>query len=155
MKLLKSRFHLGLLAAAIFVVVGNVPAQITLLSSTVDGGGGTCAGGEFSLTGTIGQPDVTATSLAGATFVLDGGFWPGEWVAPAPEEPPTLRIRYEAARVVVSWPASSICFALESAGSMPAVNWNPVSFSVALNGDAWEVVMPPANAAQFFRLRKP
>lgn len=64
-------------------------------------------------------------------------------------------IRYEVLRVVLSWPASFTGFVLESAGSFPAVTWSQVSFGVSLNGDTWEVVMPPANAAQFFRLRKP
>ncbi len=40
---------------------------------TVDGGGGTSSGGDFVLSGTIGQPD--AGDLAGGDFVLRGGFW--------------------------------------------------------------------------------
>ena len=40
---------------------------------TVDGGGGTSSGGDFVLSGTIGQPD--AGDLSGGDFVLRGGFW--------------------------------------------------------------------------------
>ena len=40
---------------------------------TVDGGGGTSSGGDFVLSGTIGQPD--AGDLAGGGFTLRGGFW--------------------------------------------------------------------------------
>ncbi len=40
---------------------------------TVDGGGGTSSGGDFVLSGTIGQPD--AGTLAGGDFTLRGGFW--------------------------------------------------------------------------------
>ncbi len=40
---------------------------------TVDGGGGTSSGGDFVLSGTIGQPD--AGTLSGGGFVLRGGFW--------------------------------------------------------------------------------
>jgi hypothetical protein len=42
---------------------------------TIDGGGGTSAGGQYELTGTIGQPDA-AYSESGRYEVL-GGFWPG------------------------------------------------------------------------------
>lgn len=40
---------------------------------TMDGGGGTSSGGDFSLSGTIGQPD--AGSMSNDGFSLEGGFW--------------------------------------------------------------------------------
>jgi hypothetical protein len=43
--------------------------------STVDGGGGTSTGGQYVLTGTIGQPD--AAYSASEQYELLGGFWPG------------------------------------------------------------------------------
>ncbi len=46
-----------------------------LIWSTIDGGGGTSAGGSYTLTGTIGQPD--AGAMSGHTFELLGGFWTG------------------------------------------------------------------------------
>ncbi|MGQ0604068.1 MAG: hypothetical protein ACT4QE_20495 [Anaerolineales bacterium] len=42
-------------------------------SFTVDGGGGTSSGGNFTLSGAIGQPE--AGALAGGAFTLTGGFW--------------------------------------------------------------------------------
>ena len=42
---------------------------------TMDGGGGTSQGGDYSLQGTIGQPD--AGSPQGGDFSLAGGFWAG------------------------------------------------------------------------------
>ena len=42
---------------------------------TIDGGGGTSCGGQYVLTGTIGQPDAD-WSKAG-DYELLGGFWPG------------------------------------------------------------------------------
>jgi len=42
---------------------------------TIDGGGGQSSGGQYVLTGTIGQPDA-AYSGSGNYQVL-GGFWPG------------------------------------------------------------------------------
>ena len=40
---------------------------------TIDGGGDTSIGGEYVLSGTIGQPD--AGVMAGGEFVIVGGFW--------------------------------------------------------------------------------
>jgi hypothetical protein len=43
---------------------------------TIDGGGGTSTGGNFTLSGTIGQPDAGPV-MAGGNFTLSGGFWAG------------------------------------------------------------------------------
>src|SRR2546421_3418272 len=60
-------------------------ATLTLAQSydlswyTIDGGGGmNSAGGTFTLSGTIGQPDASSfsTPISGGTFTLVGGFWP-------------------------------------------------------------------------------
>jgi len=42
---------------------------------TADGGGGSSAGGSYSLSGSAGQPD--AGLLTGGSFSLAGGFWGG------------------------------------------------------------------------------
>jgi hypothetical protein len=45
---------------------------------TVDGGGKMLStGGEFELSGSIGQPDAGAAAMTGGDFELAGGFWPG------------------------------------------------------------------------------
>jgi hypothetical protein len=41
---------------------------------TVDAGGGTSSGGDYSLTGTPGQAEV-GTLMQGGTYELAGGFW--------------------------------------------------------------------------------
>jgi hypothetical protein len=43
--------------------------------STIDGGGGRSAGGQYVFTGTIAQPD--ASYSEGGGYELLGGFWPG------------------------------------------------------------------------------
>ena len=49
------------------------PYEITW--STIDGGGGTSTGGNYTLSGTIGQPD--AGMMSGGDYKLVGGFWSG------------------------------------------------------------------------------
>ena len=46
-----------------------------ITKSTIDNGGGTSSGGEFSVTGTIGQPDANPQISTGGKFTLAGGFW--------------------------------------------------------------------------------
>ena len=46
-----------------------------ITKSTIDNGGGTSFGGDFSLNGTIGQPDANPQISTGGTFALAGGFW--------------------------------------------------------------------------------
>ena len=68
-----------LLICCIFALLTPVSGQsggpYVLEWSTIDGGGGTSSGGQFVLTGTIGQPD--ADYSAGDSYELLGGFWPG------------------------------------------------------------------------------
>jgi hypothetical protein len=49
--------------------------QYQLNWRTIDGGGGTSSGGQYKLTGTIGQPDAAYSS--GGDYKVFGGFWPG------------------------------------------------------------------------------
>ena len=43
---------------------------------TVDGGGDMwTTGGDFELSGSIGQPDASLTAMTGGDFELSGGFW--------------------------------------------------------------------------------
>src|SRR5437773_2686222 len=60
------------------ILLASAPAaraQFLIDWYTVDSGGGSSAGGGFSLTGTIGQPD--AADQAGGAFQCLGGFWGG------------------------------------------------------------------------------
>jgi hypothetical protein len=51
--------------------------------NTIDGGGAMwTTGGDFELSGTIGQPDAGVT-MTGGGFELTGGFWPGAAAGPA------------------------------------------------------------------------
>lgn len=56
------------------ILASTVVAGFELTWSTIDGGGAMNAtGGNFSLSGTIGQPD--AGLMSGGNYTLVGGFW--------------------------------------------------------------------------------
>ncbi|MCK4999666.1 MAG: hypothetical protein KAS23_09025 [Anaerohalosphaera sp.] len=61
----------GLLFCALLAL--PVSADYSIKWYTVDGGGMQSSGGQFVVTGTIGQPD--ADDSAGDTKNIDGGFW--------------------------------------------------------------------------------
>ena len=66
---------LWILAIVATVCIGSTLAdEFEITRSTIDGGGAMrSAGGEFELSGTIGQPD--AGTMSGDGFDLTGGFW--------------------------------------------------------------------------------
>lgn len=69
--------HATRIAALILLTLGSAAlaaGTFDLSWWTVDGGGGmNSAGGIYTLSGTIGQPD--AGTLTGGAYALTGGFW--------------------------------------------------------------------------------
>lgn len=64
----------GVIAAVAVVVGAGGDPDFDLSWHTIDGGGVMrSTGGDFELSGTIGQPD--AGSMSGGDFTLTGGFW--------------------------------------------------------------------------------
>jgi len=67
----------GLLGLLMVGVALAAPLAYTLPWWTVDTGGGSYSGGNYTLSSTIGQSD--AGLLLGGTYTLHGGFWGGAW----------------------------------------------------------------------------
>lgn len=134
-----------LLAGAAILVSHTLGAQYAIDWFTIDGGGGASTGGQYLVTGTIGQPD--AGKLSGGTFTLEGGFWPGVLVAPSPGGAPSLFIQMSSGTVTIGWSPATPGFALEQASDPSAPSWSP-----APGGNP--VTIPIAGAARFYRLRK-
>ncbi len=57
------------------ISVSTANADYSISWHTIDGGGGTSSGGQYSLTATIGQHD--AGEMAGGDYEMLGGFLPG------------------------------------------------------------------------------
>ncbi len=72
----------ALCLAATMAFAQSQGGPYTLTRSTIDGGGGTSSGGEFTLTGTIAQPDASTVPATGGQFSLVGGFWAGGDIPP-------------------------------------------------------------------------
>jgi len=74
MKKTSKLWAIGLLAAA-ETLAQSSSGDFEITKSTIDNGGGISSGGEFLLTGTIGQPDASQKVATGGAFALSGGFW--------------------------------------------------------------------------------
>lgn len=57
-------------------LAGSSGGDFNIARCTVDNGGGVSTGGDFRLTGTIGQHDATIVSPMAGDFIAMGGFWP-------------------------------------------------------------------------------
>jgi len=114
---------------------------------TIDGGGGTSSGGNYTLTGSMGQPD--AGRLAGGNYRLEGGFWPG-LIVPSTTGAPTLFIRVSGATITISWAPASPGFSLEHSSTL-----RPGSWGAAPSGEANPATIPLGAGPIFYRLRKP
>lgn len=117
---------------------------------TVDGGGGDSSGGQYTLRGTIGQPDAGIMSAAG--FSISGGFWSNG------EEPltvPLLRISRSGSNAIVAWPNPSTGFELQESSTLNAPAWSSVGQPVTIAGDEKQVTVSATTGRRFYRLRKP
>ncbi len=111
-------FRHTLVAVTIFSGVAH--AQYAINWFTLDGGGGTSTGGNYTLSGTIGQPDTGM--LSGGTYTLQGGFWPG-LIVPSTGEAPTLFIQQSGMNVVISWAPNRSGFSLEQSRTLLPLSW--------------------------------
>ena len=143
-----------LLLAALGVSVAGA-ADYAIDWFTVDSGGGTSTNGQYSLTGTIGQPD--AGTMSGGAFTLQGGFW-GIVTAVQTPGAPTLTVTRNDTAVIVSWPA-------------PAEGWRlHATTNLLSSGTVWKEIAPPYQTngltnlsftesapmgSKFYRLHKP
>ena len=72
--------YLGMMVLLFLMISGLALAAVGAIYNldwwTMNGGGGTSAGGTYSVSGTMGQPD-TGIVLTGGAYTLSGGFWSG------------------------------------------------------------------------------
>jgi hypothetical protein len=117
---------------------------------TIDGGGGTSSGGNYVVSGTIGQHD--AGTMSGGSYTLDGGFWAMPEVINTPGAPP-LSISRSGPNAMLSWPAPSPDWQLQSSNDL--INWAPVAGSPVLNGSNNTMNVSLAQGRQYYRLYLP
>ena len=150
---MKPTIRLVILVSTLFVENFAAQAQSYALSSfTIDGGGGTSSGGNYTLSGTIGQPD--AGTLAGGSYKLVGGFWNDVLAVPIPGGS-TLTILRSGSTVIIAWPSAATVFVLEAADSLSTspITWTPVSQTPAMSGNQQIITVSASSQTKLYRLR--
>ena len=114
---------------------------------SIDGGGGTSSGGNFSLSGAIGQPDANAQPMMGGAFSLTGGFW-SLFAVQTPDAPLLTIQRLSATSARVFWPSPSTGFTLQQNSDLNTPQ------AVSDNGTNRFITVSPPTGHRFYRLVK-
>jgi hypothetical protein len=146
---LKIAALVGLVTAALVFFTAPVQSQSYSIDwYTTDGGGGTSAGGVYSVSGTIGQPDTG--SLSGGNYALEGGFW-SVFAVQVPGAPTLLIAASGLGMATISWDAGTPGFVLQMNNAID----NPAGWSDAPSGSANPTSVTTSGDKRFYRLRKP
>jgi hypothetical protein len=122
---------------------------------TIAGGGSVCSGGEYSVTGTIGQPE--AASLSGGDFSLTVGFGSGVTVVPIPDAPVLSAACTAANDLVISWPGPDAGWRLQTTPSLSTtpIVWAEITPPYPTNAAGCYVTVPSSAGNRFYRLYRP
>src|SRR6516164_6865690 len=141
----------------ILLFVGLIPAIGFAQSYSIDwykvsGGGGTSTNGQYSVTGTIGQPDASG-AMSGGNYSVTGGFWALISVVQTPGAP-TLYVSQAGGTVTISW-QNVAGWNLQQNNNLSATNnWSASAGVTTTNGtNSLSITNPAGNL--FFRLKNP
>lgn len=123
-------------------------------SFPIDGGGGTSSGGDYEVTGSIGQMEASPT-MSGDNFEVAGGVVAMMVTVAAPDGTELTISVTDGNNVVVSWPSDGTGFILEQTTDLAAGNWTAVASTPVYNGMNNTVTLPLTTGNKFFRLHKP
>jgi hypothetical protein len=120
----------------------------------VSGGGGTSAGGNYSVSGTIGQQDAGG-AMTGGNYSLTGGFWSLVAVAQTAGLP-NLAITRAGNSIIVSWPDTGSYTLQQNTNLAAPAGWIKSLYPIlSANGTNSIMFITPATGNLFFRLANP
>jgi hypothetical protein len=121
----------------------------------VAGGGGTSTNGQYSLSGTIGQPDASG-AMTGGNYSLTGGFWSLISVLQTPGVP-NLTITQVGNSVIISWPNTGSYTLQQNSNLAVSADWATNGYPVTTNSPAGtnSITITPPVGSLFFRLSNP
>lgn len=136
-------------------ILASITCSVGAQSFSIDwykvaGGGGTSTNGQYSLSGTIGQPDAGGPLIAG-NYSLTGGFW--ALYAIQTTNGPTLKIFLTTTNTaVVSWPSPSTGWKLQQKLDLSPGSWASPSETINDNGTEKFIIVKPPVGNHFYRL---
>ena len=143
---------LGCWCLALFLTTAASAQSYSINWSKIAGGGGTSSGGQYTLSGTIGQPDASP-AMTGGNYALTGGFWSMISVVQTPGAP-TLHISQSGNSVTVYWQDVSGWVLQQNHSLTAPANWTQNTGWTTSNGtNSLKLTSPTGNS--FFRLANP
>jgi hypothetical protein len=115
----------------------------------IAGGGGTSTNDQYSLSGTIGQPDASL-AMTGGNYSFTGGFWALISIVQTPGAP-ALYISHSGSTVTVYWQNVSGWILQQSSSINPPVSWTQNNSWATSNGTNYLNLVFPTGK-EFFRL---
>ncbi|HEV2330932.1 MAG TPA: hypothetical protein VGY56_19295 [Verrucomicrobiae bacterium] len=118
----------------------------------IAGGGGTSSGGQYSVSGTIGQPDASP-AMTGGNYSLTGGFWAFISAVQTPGAP-TLYISQSGKTISVYWQDVSGWTLQQNNSITSAAGWTlNTSWTTSGGTNYLNLTSPTGNL--YFRLANP
>jgi hypothetical protein len=119
----------------------------------ISGGGGTSTNGQYSVSGTIGQPDAGG-AMSGGNFSVTGGFWSLISVVQTIGAP-TLTVTHSGNSVTISWPSASSGFTLQQNANLALANgWTTSGYTISDDGTNKSIAITSPTGNLFFRLKQ-
>lgn len=119
----------------------------------IAGGGGTSTNGQFSVSGTIGQPDASG-AMSGGSYSVTGGFWALISVVQTPGLP-NLTVNHPGNSVVVSWPDTGNCTLQQNSSLANSAGWTASGYSITTANGTNSITLMSPTGNLFFRLSRP
>ena len=115
----------------------------------IAGGGGTSSNGQFSVSGTVGQPDASGP-MTGGSYSLTGGFW-ALYAVQTPGLPKLIILNDGADSVKILWPATG-SYTLQQNSNLAGGSWATAGYTITNGFGTNFVTVTPAVGTWFFRL---
>jgi len=131
------------------LLAGPALAQYAIDWHTIDGGGGTSTNGQYSVSGTIGQPDAGGPMTNGQ-YSVTGGFWALPTAVQTTNAPTLTIAPATPGTATISWTSDTPGWVLQETWSLSPANWTN-----SLSGTANPIVVPATGPTKFYRLFKP
>src|SRR5882757_4328097 len=146
-KLVKTKLSLALLLVTFILYAQSYSIDWYKIA----GGGGTSTNGQYSISGTIGQPDASL-AMSGGQYSVTGGFWSLINVVQTPGAP-TLYVSHSGNTVTVYWQEVAGWNLIQNGNlTTPIGSWSASSPPTLTDGTNYlNLVNPSGNL--FFRLK--
>ncbi len=116
----------------------------------VAGGGGTGAGGNYAVSGTISQADAGG-AMSGGNYSVSGGYWSFVAVVASPGTPNLIIAANGPGSIKILWPNTGN-YILKQSSTLAPGSWAASTYLVTTANGTNSVTIPTLAAGQFFRL---